>query len=69
MLREAVCYELLLQPAGLKIRVLEAGFFAIFAKGRRGLLSNSPLQFGQIFCSLSFAHATQNVHSNEQIMA
>jgi hypothetical protein len=35
---------------------------------RRGRATSSPAQFGQIW-SIESAHATQNVHSNEQMRA
>ena len=57
------------QPAGLCTRVVDAGYFASFAAGRRGRPTNSPPQFGHVFFNLVSAHALQNVHSNVQMRA
>jgi len=49
--------------------VVEAGLFASLFAGLRGRATNSPPQLGQISPSLFSAQGTQNVHSNEQILA
>lgn len=51
------------------MRFVEAGLFANFAAGRLGRDTSSPPQFGQAPRSTPSAHETQNVHSNEQILA
>jgi hypothetical protein len=54
---------------GLWTFVVDAGYFASFAAGRRGRATNSPPQFGHTPPSRPSAHAAQNVHSKEQILA
>jgi hypothetical protein len=49
--------------------VVDAGLFASLLAGLRGRATSSPPQFGHIPLSLSSAQGTQNVHSNEQILA
>jgi hypothetical protein len=49
--------------------VVEAGLFASLLAGLRGRATSSPPQLGHIPFSLSSAQGTQNVHSNEQILA
>jgi hypothetical protein len=56
-------------PPGFHTRSVDAGLLRSFAAGRRGRGIISPPQFGQMPWSTSSAHATQNVHSNEQIRA
>lgn len=56
-------------PAGLTIRVLEAGFLTSAAAGRMGLRTSSPPQLGHVPCKVPSAHAAQNVHSKLQIHA
>jgi len=51
------------------MRSVEAGNCASFAAARRGRADNSPPQFGHTPPSVPSEHATQNVHSNEQILA
>ena len=50
-------------------RVADGGLLANLSAGRRGRLTSSPPQLGQIPSNLLSAHAAQNVHSNEQIFA
>jgi len=57
------------QPSGLKTRSREAGNFSSFAAGRIGRRLNSPPQLGHPPLRTPSAHARQNVHSNEQIVA
>src|SRR5262245_24376233 len=57
------------QPAGLWTRTVEAGFAASLSAGRRGRLTSSPPQFGQIPSSFLSAHAAQKVHSKVQMRA
>jgi len=57
------------QPAGLCTRVVDVGYFASFAVGRRGRTTNSPLQFGQVLFNFDSAQERQNVHSNVQMRA
>jgi len=52
----------------LKTRVVDAGLLISFSAALRGLVTNSPPQFGQRIAILS-AQLAQNVHSNEQISA
>ena len=58
-----------MQPPDLSTRSTEAGDRASLAAGRRGRATSSPPQFGHMPCSTEVAHASQNVHSNEQIRA
>lgn len=51
------------------IRFVDAGFSTSFCVGLTGLATSSPPQFGHFNLNLSVAHASQNVHSNEQIIA
>jgi hypothetical protein len=60
---------LISQPAGLNTRCVEAGYFASFSAGRRGLRTNSPPQFGQAPFSRFSAQSAQKVHSNVQMSA
>jgi hypothetical protein len=62
-------YAACLQPDGLKIRSVEAGYFASFSTGLRGRATSSPPQFGHLPANTVSAHETQNVHSKEQILA
>lgn len=57
------------QPCGLNTLSLDGGFLLSFAAGRTGLATSSPPQFGQMFFSFCVAQLSQNVHSNEQILA
>jgi hypothetical protein len=59
----------LAHPSGLNTRVVEAGDFASLPAGRRGRRTNSPPQLGQVPPKGPSAHATQKVHSNEQMRA
>jgi len=52
------------QPAGLKTRFVDAGYFASMAAGRVGRRTSSPLQFGHLKSSLDSAQLAQKVHSN-----
>ncbi len=65
----ALGYPACPQPAGLWTRVVEAGYIASFAAGRRGRTTNSPPQFGQVFLNFVSAHEPQNVHSKVQMRA
>jgi hypothetical protein len=56
-------------PPGLKTRVVEAGLRMSSLAGRRGRGTSSPPQFGHLRARRPSAHATQNVHSKEQILA
>src|SRR4026209_1794542 len=56
-------------PAGFTFRVVEAGNLPSSVAARVGRGTRSPLQFGHLPLSTPFAHAAQNVHSNEQIIA
>jgi hypothetical protein len=51
------------------MRTVEAGLSSSFEAGRIGRSTRLPPQLGQVLPSLSSAHARQNVHSNEQIIA
>ena len=57
------------QPCGLKIRSVDAGYLASFSAGRRGRLTSSPPQLGQMPLRTVVAQSTQNVHSNVQMSA
>jgi hypothetical protein len=57
------------QPAGLKTRSLDAGYFASLAAGRRGRTLNSPPQFGHTPCSTLVTQSAQKVHSKVQMRA
>jgi hypothetical protein len=59
----------LLQPSGLKIRSVDAGYVASFAAGRLGRAMSSPPQLGHWRCSVPSTQVTQKVHSKEQIRA
>lgn len=48
---------------------MDAGFVARDAAGRIGRATRLPPQFGHVPLSAASAHALQNVHSNEQIIA
>jgi hypothetical protein len=56
-------------PFGLKMRSVEAGYFASAEAGRRGRANNSPPQFGHFPCRTSSAQLEQNVHSKVQMRA
>ena len=56
-------------PCGLNTRAVEAGYLLSFSAGRTGLATSSPPQFGQMLFSFCVAQLSQNVHSNEQILA
>ena len=58
-----------LQPSAFRTRSVVAGYFASLSAGRRGLVNNSPPQFGQVFLRSVSAQTRQNVHSNEQMSA
>jgi hypothetical protein len=53
----------------LNIRSIDGGYLANFAAGRIGRRTSSPPQLGHTPRNISFAQVTQNVHSNEQIIA
>jgi hypothetical protein len=57
------------QPAGLKTRAVDAGFFSSFETGLIGRAVRLPPQFGQRPRSLFSTHSRQNVHSKVQIIA
>ena len=57
------------QPAGWWMRSVDAGKVGSFASARRGRLTNSPPQFGQMPWSTLSTQLAQNVHSNVQILA
>jgi hypothetical protein len=57
------------QPAGLKIRLVDAGCFASNSAGRDGRRTSSPPQFGHLNPSFDSAQAVQNVHSKVQMNA
>jgi hypothetical protein len=56
-------------PSCFKTRVVDAGYLANAAAGRRGRSTSSPLQFGHLPPNKPSEHVTQNVHSNVQILA
>jgi len=51
------------------MRLVEGGLLMSLLAGRRGRVTNSPLQFGHLPPRTVSAHDAQNVHSNEQIRA
>ena len=53
----------------MKIRSVEAGYFASFSAARRGRLTSSPPQLGHMPLRTVVAQSTQNVHSNVQLSA
>jgi hypothetical protein len=53
----------------LYTRSVDAGYFTSRSAGRIGRRTSSPPQFGHLPWSTPSAHAAQNVHSNEQILA
>jgi hypothetical protein len=57
------------QPSARATLCAEAGYFSNLSGGRRGRATSSPPQFGHRPRSAFSAHATQNVHSNEQMRA
>ena len=59
----------LLHPSGLNTRSVDAGNSISLFAGRRGLLTNSPLQFGHFPLRTESAHEEQKVHSKEHIRA
>jgi len=64
-----IFYTCKLQPLGLIMRSVDAGYWLSFSVGRRGRATNSPPQFGHWPCSVRSAHVAQKVHSNEHIRA
>src|SRR5690606_3092541 len=58
-----------MQPSGLKMRLVLAGYFASIAAGRIGRGTRLPPQFGQVPLRGPSAQLRQKVHSKLQIMA
>lgn len=57
------------QPAGLKMRSVDAGLVASLLVGRIGLATKLPPQLGHFSRSTVATQVAQKVHSNEQIRA
>jgi len=62
-------FAALFRQPGLNTRFAAAGAAINLAAGRTGRAISPPPQFGQTPCRISAAQVSQNVHSNEQIIA